>query len=119
MADETSVKRRPLAANLISEIAVVLAIIAVCNILFLVYIDATAARENPYIGVLAYMVAPALLVGAIIFFSIGLLWERRRRRHAAPGQTPRSPDIDLNNGHPRRLAIVSIAGAILFVAVSL
>src|ERR1043166_4131633 len=119
MADEVPVKRRPLAANVISEIAIVLAIIAICNILFLVYIDATAARENPYIGVLAYMVAPALLVGAIILFTIGLLWERRRRRHTSPGDIPRYPDIDLNNGRTRRLAIVSIAGAILFVAVSL
>ena len=112
-------RRRPLAANLISEIAVALAFIALANIVFLVYMDVTAARENPYIGVLAYMVLPGLLGGAIVLFIAGLLLERRRRRNVAPEDVPPYPDIDLNVPRTRRLVIASIAAIAIFAMVSL
>ncbi len=112
-------RRRPLAANLISEIAVALAFIALANIVFLVYMDVTAARENPYIGVLGYMVLPVLLFGAIVLFVVGVLLERRRRRNLVPDQIPPYPDFDMNDPRMRRLVIGAVAGIVLFVVVSL
>ena len=114
--EEPEVRRRPLATNVISEIGVVIAIIALINIVFLVYVDVTAVRESPYIGILAYIGAPSFLVAGIILFIIGIFVERRRRRRVAPDVYSRYPVVNLNDPHTRRvLELSSISGAIFLV----
>src|SRR5437763_1834338 len=89
--------KRSLARNLISEAGMLIAIIALANIIFLIYIDITSA-ENPYLGILTYVIVPAILVAGLLLFAFGLFWERRhplahehrqrdhlrRQRRAAP-----------------------------------
>ena len=60
-----------------------LAIVACANIVFLVAIDLLSAQPSPYIGILAYMVAPGFLVAGLILIPLGMMVERRRRLKAA------------------------------------
>src|SRR2546421_276166 len=76
MADSV---KRSLARNLISEAGLLIAVIALANIIFLIYIDITSA-ENPYLGILTYVIVPAILVAGLLLFAFGLFWERRRPR---------------------------------------
>ena len=68
--------------NPISLAGIALAAVAFLNILFLVFLDAFSHVSSPYVGILAYMVAPAIMVVGLIAIPIGMVIERRRRHHA-------------------------------------
>ena len=63
---------------------------AFANIIFLVLIDLLASQPSPYIGILAYMVAPAFLVLGLVLIPIGMVVERRRRLRELPAHRPAS-----------------------------
>jgi nitrate/TMAO reductase-like tetraheme cytochrome c subunit len=79
--------------NLISQAGLTLALVSVGNIVVFAVIDFIGQRPNPYIGILAYMVAPGFLVLSLIFIAIGF-WQERRRRADGIASYPR---IDLND----------------------
>src|ERR1041385_636654 len=113
MADSS---KRSLARNLISEAGVLIAIIALANIIFLIYIDVTSA-ENPYLGILTYVIVPAILVVGILLFLFGLLWERRRRRRSGV-ELPEYPEINLNVRRVRNTVYLSVFGGVVFLLIS-
>src|SRR4051812_34853130 len=104
-------KPRSLARNLLSEIGVVIAIIALANIRFLVFVDLTATREIPYLGILAYMVVPGFLLLGIMLFIAGMLLERRRRLRK--GYVPAFPDFNLNVPRIRYITYISVVAGLL------
>ena len=66
--------------NPISLIGAAIAAVAAANIIFLVIIDLMSGHPSPYIGILAYMIAPAFLVLGLVLIAVGILHERSRRR---------------------------------------
>ncbi len=70
---------RDLVRNPISIIGLALALVALGNILFLFFIDFTSAHSSPYVGILAYMVAPAFLAIGLILAVFGAFYTRRKR----------------------------------------
>ncbi len=108
-----------LARNMISGIGLLIALIAIVNIAFLILADWGQEHQNPYIGVLAYTVIPAVLILGIVLFIIGMLVERRRRHRRAPEEIPKYPDLDLNNPNTRRVFVVSVITFTAFIAISL
>lgn len=92
----------------LSLIGAGLVILSGVSILFLFLIEVTTGRSNPYLGILTYMIYPALLLAGLILVPAGILLERRRRVRL--GDLPRYAVIDLNNGRTR--------GIFLFVVVS-
>jgi len=109
-------KAPSLARNLISTIGAAIAVIAIANIIFLVMADATGAH-NPYVGIFAYAVVPGVMIFGMLLFIIGILLERRRRHKM--GEASRYPDIDLNDPRVRRATIITVAGLIFFVTISI
>ena len=118
MANET-VKTPRLSRNLISEVGVGIAIIGLANLGFLIYLDATAHAPNPYMGILTWIVAPAILIFGIALFIFGMVLERRRRHKLAPGEITRYPTIDLNEQRTRVILISTAVGIFLFVIASI
>ena len=112
------VKRPSLSRNPISAIGAVIAFVALTNTIFLVYIDSRQIHPNPYLGILAWVVAPAILSFGILVFLAGLLIERRRRRTRAPEAIPEYPRVDLNIRRTRMILISTGAFLILFVTAS-
>ncbi len=95
---------RSLLRNYISLSGLVLAAVALANIILLFIIDITAAQPSPYTGILAYMVLPVFLALGLLLVFFGMWRERKRRLEAVPG-TPILPHIDLNQpGQRARLA---------------
>jgi len=107
------------ARNLISRIGLVIAVVAVTNLIFLIFVDAMQPHSNPYLGILAWIVAPAILIFGLAVYFFGILIERRRRRRMAPEESPALPRIDLNEQRTRRMAVWATLAIILFVTLSI
>ncbi|HKD83362.1 MAG TPA: NapC/NirT family cytochrome c [Terriglobales bacterium] len=103
--------------NPISLIGVALAVVAFANILFLVLIDILSSQPAPYLGVLAYMVAPTFLIVGLILIPIGMVIERRRRLRnvGAPFHFAR---LDLNNPAQRSTVAFVLSFVVAFTLIS-
>ena len=108
---------RKLIRNPISLIGLALAAVAFANIVLLVLIDVLASHPSPYIGILAYMVAPAILVVGLVLVPSGMLYERRRRLHAV-GVPPHFPRLDLNNPAQRSTVAFVLSFVVMFSLIS-
>ncbi len=104
--------------NPISMAGVALAIVSAANIFLFFLIDFIAERPSPYIGILAYMVAPGFLICGFLLMAVGAWRERRRKSSDQDGATPRYPRIDLNDAAQRSAALSFGAFLIVFVMVS-
>src|SRR5271169_5128139 len=67
--------------NPISLAGIALAAVAFANISFLFFLDAFTHISSPYVGILAYMVAPAIMIVGLLAIPVGIVVERRRRHH--------------------------------------
>lgn len=94
--EETRAETRPrsLIRNRVSMTGLFLAAIAVTNAFFLLLM--VGATANPYVGIFAYVLFPAIVAVGLLFVPLGVLLERRRRRKMAPAEIPRHVRIDLN-----------------------
>src|SRR5258708_22283824 len=79
-------KLRQWVRNPISLIGLALAVVAFGNFLFLFFIDLTSDHPSPYVGILAYMIAPAFLVAGLALVPLGAWYDRRKRRHQPQGE---------------------------------
>jgi len=123
LAPETQ-KKRPLAAvwhllgNPISLAGSALALVSLANALFLFLIDVLSEKPSPYIGILAYMVAPAFFVLGLVLIPAGFLWDRRRRRGQAPTQPLRYLRIDFSDPTQRGVVAFFFSFTIVFIMMS-
>src|SRR6185436_15529628 len=108
----------PLSRNLLSEIGAGLAAVGLANLAFLIYLDMSRAQSNPYMGILTWIVAPAIFIFGLAVFLFGLMRERRRRRRHAPDEVPQYPRVDLNERRTRLILIWTALGLIVFVTMS-
>ncbi len=86
MSDEepAPVKAPTLFRNYISFAGAVIVAASLASIFLLFLIELTKAADNPYLGIITYVILPAFLILGLIVIVVGMLFERRRRR--------RSPD---------------------------
>ena len=108
---------RELLRNPISLVGLVLAVIAFGNFLFLFFLDLTAQHPNPYIGILAYMVAPAFLIAGLVLIPAGIWYDRRRRRQE-PGESVRYLHIDFDDPSQRGALAFVFTFAVAFIGLS-
>ncbi|MBI2534380.1 MAG: hypothetical protein HYW03_19520 [Deltaproteobacteria bacterium] len=106
----TSMPRHPL-----SLVGIGLSLFSLFSIVFLLLIEATLGRGNPYLGILIYMIYPGLLLLGLFFVPIGALLERRRR--ARGGEVPPYPRIDLNIPRTRAVFVFVILSTMVLVGV--
>jgi nitrate/TMAO reductase-like tetraheme cytochrome c subunit len=116
MADEE--KQRSLFRNIISWIGMLIALMALGHILILVILESTQGHSNPYLGILAYMVIPAIMVIGLLIFFFGAWWERRRRHKREFQQLPPYPRIDLNNPRHRGWLAFAVVAGTVFILIS-
>jgi hypothetical protein len=71
-------------------------------------IESLGFEGGPYLGIITFVVVPAVLVLGLVLSPIGIYFQRRRaRRAAARGEAPpRLPIIDLNVDRTRALVVV-------------
>src|SRR5689334_16053032 len=120
MSEEKQTKKRPptLFRNYISFAGALIVIAAVVSILLLFLIELTQASNNPYLGIITYVVLPAFLVFGLLVILIGMFIERRRRRRSPDSKILPYPRIDFNDPRQRRVALLTITGSFAFVCAS-
>ncbi|HEX8894862.1 MAG TPA: NapC/NirT family cytochrome c, partial [Terriglobales bacterium] len=103
--------------NPISLAGMALAVVAFLNILFLFFLDAFSHVASPYVGILAYMVAPAFLVLGLLMIPIGIVIERRRRHHLV-GDVTKYGELDLNSPAQRSTVAFVLSFIVIFALMS-
>ena len=107
--------RRSSFRNWFSLAGLVIAMGSLFSFLLLFTLDAFASFNNPYIGVLTYLVAPGFLILGLVLTLGGALWHRRRLRSAAP--VP-ALSIDLSRPRDRRVLGYFLGVSLCFLLVS-
>ena len=105
---------RMLLRDPISLAGVALVLVSLANIFFFVLVDAIASKPSPYIGILAYTVAPGFLVLGLLLMGAGILVERRRKTPA----TNFYPRIDLNDATQRSAVLSFTTFLLVFLMIS-
>jgi nitrate/TMAO reductase-like tetraheme cytochrome c subunit len=100
--------------NPVSLAGVALALVSLANIFLFVLIDNIATKASPYVGILAYIVAPGFLMFSLLLMLVGLLLQRRKKVVSSDFY----PRIDLNDRTQRSAVISFLAFLAVFMAVS-
>ncbi len=103
--------------NWISLTGLLIAVSAFFAFLLLFVLDSFAPFSNPYMGLLTYFVAPAVLLFGLLLGLLGAWLERRAFAHAAPGRIP-PLRIDLSQPGQRRVMGIFAVGAVLLLLVT-
>jgi nitrate/TMAO reductase-like tetraheme cytochrome c subunit len=93
----------------------VLAASALFAFLLLFAFDLFAIHRNPYIGILAYVVAPFFFVLGIFLTLLGALIRWRTRRRAVQAAEPLAIKIDLLRARDRRILTLFVAASLGFL----
>ena len=108
-----------LARNRLSIAGLIIALIALANVLSLAFITLLGVQLNPYVGIFFYLIGPAVMILGLLLVPIGMLFERRRRRKFLPGEVPPFPQLDLNEPSVRRGFLGAVGFSLFFVALSM
>lgn len=91
-----------------------LVFLSVGLLVFLVLLDIIAGLNNPYLGIITYMILPGVLVFGLLLVPLDA-WIQRRR--AARGEVTEYPVIDLCNPFQRRIAAFFVATSVVILVV--
>jgi hypothetical protein len=109
---------RSLFRNYISFVGAAITCAALVSVVLLFLVEITSKQENPYLGILTYIIFPSILTLGLVIVVIGLIVERRRRHKGTPSQIARYPRLDLNDPSARRAFFVFLFVTSLFVSAS-
>ena len=118
---ESTAPRRPFKhylRNWTSWAGLVLATAAVFAFLLLFAIDFMAGHRNPYVGILAYVVAPGFFLLGMVLVILGVVLQRRAERRAAKVAAPLVLKIDLSRPRDRRILAIFAATTVIFLFVT-
>jgi len=101
--------------NWLSWSGMVLAAAALFAFFLLFGIDLFAGHRNPYVGILAYAVAPLFFILGIFLTFLGALIRWRTRRHAVRAAEPLAIKIDLSRPRDRRILALFIVASVGFL----
>ena len=92
----------------LSMLGTALATAALLLFITLFAMQMSGFQGGPYLGIIVYLILPALMVLGLLLIPIGIWRDKRRARAAAEhGQAPpQLPVIDLNQAHTRKLLLV-------------
>ena len=108
-----------LARNRLSIAGLIIAVIVLADILSLAGMTLLGVQLNPYVGIFAYLIGPAVMIFGLLLVPAGMLLERRRRRKFLPGELPPFPKLDLNEASVRRGFLGAVGFSLFFVALSM
>src|ERR1043166_6977003 len=104
--------------NYISLVGAAIVIASLVSVVLLFLIEITSAAENPYLGILTYIIFPSILIFGVLVVIVGMVLERRRRHRAKPSEISAYPRLDLNDPRSRRAFFVFMLVTFVFVSAS-
>ncbi|HJZ79230.1 MAG TPA: NapC/NirT family cytochrome c [Pyrinomonadaceae bacterium] len=116
--EQLSPKAPSLFRNYISMVGAAIVIASFVSVVLLFLIEITSRAENPYLGILTYIIFPSILIFGIVVVIAGRMIERRRRHRAAPSEVAAYPRLDLNDPRARRAFFIFLVVTFVFVSAS-
>lgn len=104
--------------NYISFIGTAIVFASLASVILLFFMEMTSSGDNPYVGILTYIIFPSILIFGLTVMAFGALMERRRRRRSAPGEVLAYPKLDLNDPSTRRRFLLFLVLAFFFISAS-
>lgn len=102
--------------NWLSLAGMVLSVSAFFAFVLLFAVDLFATHANPYMGILAYVVAPMFLLAGLGMVITGYVLETRRIRKGLPErETGFVLKVDLSRQRDRRMLVVFVGGSLGFI----
>jgi hypothetical protein len=117
-AEEPNPKPPSLFRNYISFVGAAITSAALVSIVLLFLVEITSEHENPYLGILTYIIFPSILIFGLVVVVIGMFLERRRRHKGSPSQIAAYPKLDLNDPRARHAFFAFLLITFLFVCAS-
>jgi hypothetical protein len=117
-AEESTPKPPSLFRNYISFVGAAIAAAALVSVVLLFLVEITSKQENPYLGILTYIVFPSILIFGLLIVILGRFVERRRRHKMAPTEIAAYPKLDLNEPRARRAFFMFLVMTFLFICAS-
>jgi len=120
MSDQAipSTKAPTLFRNYVSFAGAVVVVSSLTAIILLFLVEITDSSENPYLGILTYIILPGVLIVGLVVIAVGMMLERRRRRLKPESGIATYPKIDLNDDRQRHIALILTVIAFIFVTMS-
>jgi hypothetical protein len=103
--------------NLITLAGAAIASVSFGLILFLMVLELFSNEQKPYMGIIAFVILPAILLLGVFLIILGILREHRRQREGKPVGL-HLPQIDLNNAHHRMAFTFAATGALFLLLFS-
>src|SRR5688572_9754748 len=100
-AEQSNPKPPSLFRNYISFVGAAIASASLVSVVLLFLVEITSREENPYLGILTYIIFPSILIFGILIVFLGRFLERRRRHKATPTEIAAYPKLDLNDPRAR------------------
>ena len=96
-------------SNPISLLGTAVTTASALPIITLFAIELLGYLRNPYVGILAYLILPAIFLFGLALIPLGIARERRRARRAGEaGPPPGFPVVDLNRERTRRWVLITL-----------
>jgi nitrate/TMAO reductase-like tetraheme cytochrome c subunit len=108
-------KKMRLLRNWLSFAGGIVALGSFFAFLLLFAIDLFAHNGNPYLGILAYIIAPGFLFLGLGMTALGMWIQRRYERRASPDAKPHRLSVDLSRPADRRKLWLFAVGSVVFL----
>jgi hypothetical protein len=101
----------------ISMLGSVIALAVAVLMILLFGMELSGFKAGPYLGILTYLLLPAVFVLGLVLIPVGVLRKRRLDADALAHheQAPRLPVVDLNNQRTRSVVLASVAVGVLSI----
>ncbi|MCG8369043.1 MAG: NapC/NirT family cytochrome c, partial [Proteobacteria bacterium] len=95
-----------------------LAVAGLVLIICLFVVELLGYEGGPYLGILTYLILPAIVVAGVILIPVGNALHRRRLRRKPDGEgVPALPVFDLNDGATRRSMLSVFSVILVFIVI--
>jgi nitrate/TMAO reductase-like tetraheme cytochrome c subunit len=116
--EKKPVKVPSLLHNYVSLAGASITVASLTSIVLLFLIEMTSTEEQPYIGLLTFILLPAAMFIGFFIILAGVMIERWRRKKLSPEEIAAYPIFDLNGPRRRRnfLAFLFVSVVLLFMS---
>jgi nitrate/TMAO reductase-like tetraheme cytochrome c subunit len=116
--EKTVPKAPTIFRNYISLVGAAIVIASLVSVVLLFLIEITSRGDNPYLGILTYIIFPSILMFGLFVVALGAVLERRRRRRQSPEEIAAYPRLDLNDERARRAVFTFLSIVFVFISAS-
>lgn len=104
--------------NWVSLTGAAVALITFLMILVLLILTMFLGEGGLYLGLVIYILLPAVMLGGLLLIPIGMFLRSRRIKRHRPDEIPAWPRIDLGDPRQRRRLLMFSVGATVFLLIS-